>query len=162
MKRGAKSLVIASPDGVAGYSDPGVEKVAQAAGIPFKSFPTKLPVTDANTALLQLLQAAGNGGGVILNFTPDTAPAYMKAAIAQNAIDKVVWGSTTPIADNSMAKQFPEFDRKMFIGQEFGLLDASQGPDTRLMLQILAKYTKIARRRSGRWASWSASSRPRP
>ncbi len=75
VKRGAKSLVIASPDGVAGYSDPGVEKVAKAAGIPFKSFPTKLPVTDANAALLQLLQAAGNGGGVILNFTPDTAPA---------------------------------------------------------------------------------------
>ena len=33
-----------------------------------------------------------------------------------------------------------EFDGKMYINEEFGLLDASQGPDTRLMLQILAKY----------------------
>jgi branched-chain amino acid transport system substrate-binding protein len=144
VKRGAKSLVIASPDGVASYSDPGVGKVAKAAGIPFKSFPTKLPVTDANAALLQLLQAAGNGGGVILNFTPDTAPAYMKAAIAQKAIDKVIWGSTTPIADNSMAKEFPQFDNKMFIGQEFNLLNSSVGPDTRLMLAVLKKYTKIS------------------
>jgi branched-chain amino acid transport system substrate-binding protein len=144
VKRGAKSLVIASPDTVAPYSDPGVGKVAKAAGIPYKSVPTKLPVTDANTAVLQLVQAAGNGGGVILNFTPDTAPAYMKAAIDQGLIDKVIWGSTTPIANTFMAAQFPQFDGKMFIDQEFGLLDASQGPDTRLMLQVLKKYTKIA------------------
>ena len=144
VKRGAKSLVIASPDGVAGYSDPGVGKVAAAAKIPFKSFPTKLPVTDANAALLQLMQAAGKGGGIILNFTPDTAPAYMKAIIAQGAIDDYLWGSTTPIADNSMAKAFPQFDNKMFIGQEFNLLNAAAGPDTRLMLAVLAKYTKVS------------------
>jgi branched-chain amino acid transport system substrate-binding protein len=144
VKRGAKSLVIASPETVAPYSDPGVGKVAAAAGIPYKSFPTKLPVTDANSAILQLVQEAGNGGGVILNFTPDTAPAFMKAAIDQGLIDKVKWGSTTPIANTFMAAQFPQFDGKMFIDQEFGLLDASQGPDTRLMLAVLKKYTKIA------------------
>jgi len=144
VKRGAKSLVIASPDGVAGYSDPGVGKVAAAAKIPFKSFPTKLPVTDANAALLQLMQAAGKGGGIIINFTPDTAPAYMKAIIAQGVIDDYLWGSTTPIADNSMAKAFPQFDNKMFIGQEFNLLNAAAGPDTRLMLAVLAKYTNVS------------------
>ena len=84
------------------------------------------------------------GGGIILNFTPDTAPAYMKAIIAQGAIDDYLWGSTTPIADNSMAKAFPQFDNKMFIGQEFNLLNAAAGPDTRLMLAVLAKYTKVS------------------
>ena len=102
-------------------------------------------MTDANSAVLQLVQAAGPGGGVILNFTPDTAPAYMKAAIDQGLVDKVNWGSSTPIANTFMAGQFPQFDGKMFINSEFGLLDASQGPDTRLMLQILKKYApKIA------------------
>ena len=67
----------------------------------------------------------------------------MKAAIDQGLIDKVKWGSTTPIANTFMAAQFPQFDGKMFIDQEFGLLDASQGPDTRLMLAVLKKYTKI-------------------
>jgi branched-chain amino acid transport system substrate-binding protein len=145
VRKGAKSLVIASPDTVAAYSDGGVEKVAKAAGIPYKDFPTKLPVTDANSAVLQLVQAAGPGGGVILNFTPDTAPAYMKAAIDQGLVDKVLWGSSTPIANTFMAGQFPQFDGKMFINSEFGLLDAKQGPDTALMLQILKKYApKIA------------------
>jgi branched-chain amino acid transport system substrate-binding protein len=67
----------------------------------------------------------------------------MKAAIDQGLIDRVKWGSTTPIANTFMAAQFPQFDGKMFIDQEFGLLDASQGPDTRLMLAVLKKYTKI-------------------
>jgi branched-chain amino acid transport system substrate-binding protein len=39
-----------------------------------------------------------------------------------------------------MAEQFPKWDGKLYINQEFGLLDASQGPDTRLMLAIIKKY----------------------
>ena len=50
-----------------------------------------MPVTDANTIVQQLYQAAGPGGGIILDFTPDTAPALMKAAEAQGLIDKVKW-----------------------------------------------------------------------
>jgi branched-chain amino acid transport system substrate-binding protein len=144
VRAGAKSLIVASPSTIAAYADGGVLKVAQRAGIPGKSFPVQLPVTDANTIIQQLYQAAGQGGGIILDFTPDTAPALMKAAIAQGLVDKVKWGSSTPIANTFMAEQFPQFDGKMFINQEFNLLDASQGPDTRLMLQILDKYTKIA------------------
>jgi branched-chain amino acid transport system substrate-binding protein len=144
VRAGAKSLVVASPSTIAAYADGGVLKVAARAGIPGKSFPVQLPVTDANTIIQQLYQAAGQGGGIILDFTPDTAPALMKAAIAQGIVDKVKWGSSTPIANTFMAEQFPQFDGKMFINQEFNLLDASQGPDTRLMLEILKKYTKIA------------------
>ena len=68
-----------------------------------QELPIKLPVTDANTIVLQLVQAAGEGGGIILDFTPDTAPALMKAAMAQGLIDKVKWGSSTPIANTFMA-----------------------------------------------------------
>ena len=93
-----------------------------------KSIPTKLPVTDANTIVLQLVQAAGKGGGMILDFTPDTAPAYMKAAIDQGLIDKVMWGSTTPIANTFMAGQFPQWDKKMFIDPEFQNLTRAVGP----------------------------------
>ena len=81
------------------------------------------------------MQAAGDGGGVILNFTPDTAPKLMKAAIAQGLVDKVKWGSSTPIAADFMAKEFPEFDGKMFIDSEFNLLERSRrGRTPRLML----------------------------
>jgi branched-chain amino acid transport system substrate-binding protein len=140
VRAGAKSLIVASPDTIAAYADGGVLKVAAKAGIKGKSIPVSLPVTDANSIITNLVQEAGPGGGVILDFTPDTAPALMKAAIAQGVVDKVKWGSSTPIANTFMAGQFSEFDGKLFVNSEFGLLDASQGPDTRLMLEILQKY----------------------
>jgi branched-chain amino acid transport system substrate-binding protein len=143
VRAGAKSIIVASPSTIAAYADGGAIKVAQRAGIPGRSIPVTLPVTDANTIVRQLYQAAGEGGGIILDFTPDTAPALMKAAEAQGLIDKVKWGSSTPIANTFMAGQFPKWDGKLFINSEFGLLDASQGPDTRLMLAVLKKYTKI-------------------
>ena len=99
VKLGAKSLVVASPDTISAYADGGVALVAKAAGIPSHIFPIKLPITDANSTILQLVQAAGDGGGVILDFTPDSAPALMQAAISQGLVDKVLWGSSTPIAN---------------------------------------------------------------
>jgi branched-chain amino acid transport system substrate-binding protein len=98
-----------------------------------------LPITDANSTILQLVQAAGQGGGVILDFTPDSAPALMKAAIDQGLIDKVIWGSSTPIANAQMAQQFPQFDGKMHINQEFGNINDGT-PDEKLYLQITNKY----------------------
>ena len=140
VRAGAKSLVVASPDTISAYADGGVVKVAQAAGLPYKVFPTALPIADASSTVLKLVQAAGPGGGVILDFTPGSAPPLMKAAIAQGLVDKVKWGSSTPVADAQMAKDFPEFNNKFYINSEFNLLDASAGPDTALMLQVLKKY----------------------
>jgi branched-chain amino acid transport system substrate-binding protein len=139
VKRGAKSLIVASPDTISAYADGGVLKVAQTAGIKGQAFPIKLPITDANSTILQLVQAAGEGGGVILDFTPDSAPALMQAAIAQGLVDKVKWGSSTPIANEFMAGQFPQFDGKMHINQEFGNINDGS-PDEKLYLQITNKY----------------------
>src|SRR3954466_14822073 len=142
---GAKKLAIASPDTISAYADGGPALVAQKAGIPVKIFPTHLPVTDATSQLLQMYQFAGDGGGILLDFTPDTAPAFMKAAIAQGIVDKVKWGSSTPIANTFMAGQFPQFDGHLWINQEFKNVDPSVGPDSALMFQILKKYApKIA------------------
>ena len=139
VKLGAKSLVVASPDTISAYADGGVAKVATAAGIPSHIFPIKLPITDANSTILQLVQAAGDGGGVILDFTPDSAPALMQAAISQGLVDKVLWGSSTPIANEFMAKQFPQFDGKMHINQEVGGIGDGT-PDEVLYAQITKKY----------------------
>jgi len=144
VRAGAKSLVVASPDTISAYADGGVVKVAKQAGIPSKVFPTHLPVTDANSTILKLVQAAGSDGGVILDFTPDTAPALMQAAVAQGLVDKVKWGSSTPIANTFMAGQTSAFDGKFFINSELALLD-SKGPDETLYNQVNAKYSpKIA------------------
>ena len=139
LKRGAKSLIIASPDTIAAYADGGVLKLAKQKHIKGKSIPVKLPVTDANSIILNLVQEAGNGGGVILDFTPDTAPSLMQAAINQGLVNRVKWGSSTPIANEFMAKQFPQFDNKIFINQEFQNI-TKNGPDTNLYKQITRKY----------------------
>jgi branched-chain amino acid transport system substrate-binding protein len=145
VRAGIKKLAVASPEAISAYADGGAALVAKAAGIPFKSYPTHLPVTDAASQLLQMYQFAGEGGGILLDFTPDTAPAFMKAAIAQGIVDKVKWGSSTPIANTFMAAQFPQFDGHLWINQEFSNVDPSVGPDTALMFEILKKYApKIA------------------
>ena len=145
IKAGAKKLAIASPDTISAYADGGPALVAQKAGIPVKIFPTHLPVTDATSQLLQMYQFAGDGGGILLDFTPDTAPAFMKAAEAQGIVDKVLWGSSTPIANTFMASQFsPAFDGHLWIDNEFSNVDPKVGPDSALMFQVLAKYTHPA------------------
>jgi branched-chain amino acid transport system substrate-binding protein len=145
VRAGIKKLAIASPDTISAYADGGPALVAKAHNIPVKIFPTHLPVTDAASQLLQMYQFAGEGGGILLDFTPDTAPAFMKAAIAQGIVDKVKWGSSTPIANTFMAAQFPQFDGHLWINQEFSNVDPSVGPDSALMFQILKTYApKIA------------------
>jgi branched-chain amino acid transport system substrate-binding protein len=140
VKAGIKKLAIASPDTISAYADGGPALVAEKAGIPVKVYPTHLPVTDATSQLLQMYQFAGDGGGILIDFTPDTAPAFMKAAIANGLVDKVLWGSSTPIANTLMASQFPQFDGHLWIDQELGNVDPSVGPDTALMFQVLKKY----------------------
>ena len=141
IRAGVKKIAVASPDSISAYADGGVVKLGAARGVQVKVFPTHLPVTDASSQLLQMYQFAGDGNGILLDFTPDTAPAFMKAAISMGIVSKIKWGSSTPIANTFMAGQFPQFDGHLWINSEFGLLDASQGPDTRLMLAVQKKYS---------------------
>src|SRR6185503_20985731 len=141
IKAGIKKLAIASPDTISAYADGGAALLAEKAGVAVKVFPTHLPVTDATSQLIQMYQFVGDGRGILLDFTPDTAPAFMKAAEAQGIVEKVKWGSSTPIANTFMSGQFsPKWDGHLWINQEFSNLDPSVGPDTRLMIAILKKY----------------------
>src|SRR3954452_13322342 len=146
VRAGIKKLAIASPETISAYADGGPALVAQKAGIPVKVFPTHLPVTDATSQLIQMYQFAGDGGGILIDFTPDTAPAFMKAAEAQGIVDKVKWGSSTLIANTFMSSQFSQaFNGHLWIDNEFANVDPKVGPDSALMFQVLKKYaSKIA------------------
>ena len=143
---GVKKIAVASPDTISAYADGGVAQLGAQRGVAVKIFPTHLPVTDATSQLLQMYQFAGEGNGIILDFTPDTAPAFMKAAEQQGIVDKVKRGSSTPIANTFMAGQFsPAFDGQLWINNEFSNVDPKVGPDSALMFAIQAKYApKIA------------------
>ena len=139
LKRGAKSLVVSSPAAVAEYSNGGPALVAKAAGIPFKGFAENLPLTDTDSIVQKLVQAAGPGGGVVLNYTPESATPLLKSAAKLGLIDKVIWGSSTPAANELVAGENPAFDGKIFVNSEFGLL-TNKGADMTLYRQITAKY----------------------
>jgi branched-chain amino acid transport system substrate-binding protein len=141
IKAGIKKLAIASPDTISAYADGGAALLAKKAGVPGKIFPTHLPVTDATSQLIQMYQFVGDGGGILLDFTPDTAPAFMKAAEAQGIVEKVKWGSSTPIANTFMSGQFsPKWDGHLWIDNEFSIVDPSVGPDSALMFAVLKRY----------------------
>src|SRR5215831_20170703 len=116
IRAGVKKIAIASPESISAYADGGVADLGKQNGVAVKIFPTHLPVTDASSQLLQMYQFVGDGNGIMLDFTPDTAPAFMKAAIQMGIVDKIKWGSSTPIAQTFMAQEFPQMG---FLGGKF-------------------------------------------
>jgi branched-chain amino acid transport system substrate-binding protein len=142
VRHGAKSIVVSSPAPIADYANGGPVLVAQKAGIKGISDGENLPITDPNSIIQKLVQEAGDGGGVILDYTPESAAPLMKAAEAQGVTRKVLWGSSTPIANEFTASQVnaAEWDAKnLFVNSEFGLLTAT-GPDMQLYRAITQKY----------------------
>jgi branched-chain amino acid transport system substrate-binding protein len=142
VRHGAKSLVISSPATIADYANGGVLLVAKAAGIKGISDGENLPITDPNSIIQKLVQEAGPGGGVILDYTPESAIPLMKAAEAQGVTDKVLWASSTPVADESIAAQVNAADwtkKNWFVNSEFELL-TNQKPDMLLYRAITKKY----------------------
>lgn len=142
VRAGAKSIVISSPATIADYANGGVLLVAKSAHIKGISDGENLPITDPNSIIQKLVQEAGPGGGVILDYTPESAIPLMKAAEAQGVTNKVLWASSTPVADESIAAQVNPSDwnsKNWFIDSEFALI-TSTGPDMNLYRSITKKY----------------------
>jgi branched-chain amino acid transport system substrate-binding protein len=148
VRAGAKSIVVSSPSTIAAYANGGPIKVAKSAGIPGISDSQTLPISDPNAIVLKLVQqakqaAGGRGkGGVILDYTPESAIPLLKAAEAQNLVDEVLWGSSTPIANEFTASQVSSRWSKSnlcCINQEFSNL-ATGKPDSVLYAQVTKKY----------------------
>jgi branched-chain amino acid transport system substrate-binding protein len=147
VRAGARSIVVSSPATIAAYSNGGSLKVARAAGIPGLADAQSLPVTDPNAVVYKLVQQAklaakGGKGGVILNYTPETAIPLLNAAEAQGLANEVLWGSSTPIANEYTASQISkQWNRSNLccINQELDTIVTGK-PDAVLYAQITKKY----------------------
>jgi branched-chain amino acid transport system substrate-binding protein len=123
-----------------GYIEGGFLAIAKDAGIPSVSLKENVPIQDANSAALKAVQAAGQGGGVILNFTPPEALKILQAAQQQGLQKRVKWSCSTPCNTDFVAKALgPEWEDQLGVNAELQLtnLDA---PDMNLYRNVLKKY----------------------
>ena len=113
-------------------------------GLQWEDEQLDLPISDANTAILDAVNKAGQGGGILLNFTPPEGLKLLKAAEQQGLIDKVVWGSSTPLNDSSVAAALgAAWKGKLNINAELSLLD-DKNADMELYRTVSKKYNSSA------------------
>ena len=109
-------------------------------GLEWENVLTDLPISNPTSVALDLVNRAGDGGGVLLNFTPPEGLKILKAAEEQGLIDRVLWGSSTPLNDSSVAVALgAAWEGKININAEFSLLDDPR-PDIELYRQVTADF----------------------
>jgi len=141
MKQGVKKIVF-DQSNVPGteYIDEGVRLTVEAEGIPYESVKDNVPIQDANSVALKLVQAAGDGGGIVLNFTPPEALKILQAAEQQGLAERVKWACSTPCNTDFLAEALgSSWDEQLFVNAELNLIDAD-GPDMQLYRQVLEQY----------------------
>jgi branched-chain amino acid transport system substrate-binding protein len=141
IRQGVKKLVLdqSNVPGT-GYIEGGFLLIAQDAKIPTASLKDDVPIQDANSVALRAVQAAGDGGGVVLNFTPPEALKILQAAEQQGLQDRVKWACSTPCNTDFLANALgPQWNGKLGVNAELNLTSAS-GPDSVQYRAVLAKY----------------------
>lgn len=134
-------LVAASPNQPGmDYNNTAVESIADVEGLEYEGVLEDVPIADPAGFAQRLVQMAGSGGGVILDFTGPTVLPLLEAISQQGLVDEVVWASSTPPNDPSVAQALADccgsdWDGKLLINAEFDLLDSGK-PDAELMLQL--------------------------
>ena len=141
IRKGVKKIVL-DQSNVPGtdYIQAGPELITKDAGLPFEGLKENVPVQDANSAALKAVQAAGDGGGVVLNFTPPEALKILQAAQQQGLQDRVKWGCSTPCNTDFLAQALGDaWDGKLFVNAELNLITAD-APDSNLYRLIRKQY----------------------
>jgi branched-chain amino acid transport system substrate-binding protein len=140
VRKGAKSIVAVSPTGVdaAGtWNKPAVE-FAKSRGL--KGIDVHDPYPAQASYALKYVQLAGDGGGVILDFTTDQVLTVIKAAEQQGIANRVLWAGSTPAYDTRFAARAGSFwDGKFGVNTEFPPF-TGKGPDAALYRQVGKKY----------------------
>ena len=127
-----------------GYIAAGPASIAKASNVPITELTENVPITDANSVALKLVDLAGSNGSVVLNFTPPEALVILQAAQKLGVEDRVKsWGCSTPCNTDFLAKALgPKWNHKLFVNAELTDPDDHNGPEMQLYKAILAQYGK--------------------
>ena len=134
-------LVVVSPN-QPGFDviNSGVTEYAEDNGMEGVSILEDVPIADPAQLAQRLVQEAGDGGGVVLDFTGPTVLPLLQAIEAQGLVDTVIWASSTPPNDPSVAAELSEaWNGKFLINAEFNVLDSGL-PDQNHMNEIREQY----------------------
>jgi branched-chain amino acid transport system substrate-binding protein len=125
-----------------GYIAAGPAALAKAANTPITELTENVPINDANSVALNLVDDAGSNGWVVLNFTPPEALVILQAAQKLGLEDRVKgWGCSTPCNTDFLAKALgPKWNHKLFVNAELTSADDHNGPEMQQYKAILAKY----------------------
>jgi branched-chain amino acid transport system substrate-binding protein len=125
-----------------GYIAAGPKALADASHVPITELTENVPINDANSVALDLVNKAGSNGWVVLNFTPPEALVILQAAQKLGLEDRVKgWGCSTPCNTDFLAKALgTKWNHKLFVNAELTSPDDHNGPEMQLYKAILAKY----------------------
>jgi branched-chain amino acid transport system substrate-binding protein len=125
-----------------GYIAAGPQALAAAAHIPLTALTENVPINDANSVALDLINKAGSNGWVVLNFTPPEALVILQAAQKLGLEDRVKgWGCSTPCNTDFLAKALgPKWNHKLYVNAELTDPDDHNGTEMQLYKAILKQY----------------------
>jgi branched-chain amino acid transport system substrate-binding protein len=142
LRAGAEGkMVIASPN-QPGFDliNSGVVEYAEDNGLEGVSILEDAPFSDPAGFAQRLVQEAGDGGGVVLDYTGPNVVPLLQAIEQQGLVDSVIWASSTPPNDPSVAQALGEaWNGKFLINAEFNVLDSGQ-PDQNHMNEVREQY----------------------
>jgi branched-chain amino acid transport system substrate-binding protein len=142
LRAGAEGkMVVVSPN-QPGFDliNSGVVEFAEENDMEGSSILEDVPINDPAGLAQRLVAEAGNGGGVVLDFTGPTVLPLLQAIEQQGLIDSVIWASSTPPNDPSLAAELSEaWNGKFLINAEFNVLDSGK-PDQDHMNEVREKY----------------------
>jgi branched-chain amino acid transport system substrate-binding protein len=125
-----------------GYIAAGPAAIAKSKGVPITSLTENVPINDASSVALNLVNSAGPNGWVVLNFTPPEALVILQAAQKLGLEDRVKgWGCSTPCDTDFLAKALgPKWNHKLFVNAEAANPGDHNGPEMQNYKALMAKY----------------------
>jgi branched-chain amino acid transport system substrate-binding protein len=125
-----------------GYIAAGPKALADAQHVPITELTENVPINDANSVALDLVNKAGSNGWVVLNFTPPEALVILQAAQKLGLEDRVKgWGCSTPCNTDFLAQALgAKWNKKLFVNAELTSPDDHNGPEMQLYKAILKQY----------------------
>jgi branched-chain amino acid transport system substrate-binding protein len=146
VEKGVKGTVVSltNKTPTADYNNSLAGAYFKSKGIAWTDIQLDLPITDAATPIRDAITKAGKGGGVLLNFTPESGLPLLQAAQQQGLMDNVIWGSSTPLNDSSVAAALgAAWKGKLNVNAELSLLD-DPNAEMELYRTVSKKYNPSA------------------